>query len=235
SGWGKNLASSLPSVQVILPARWRKNLHTNKRCRKSTSLWVARSKATNSMTEASSFQQRNASRYNSKTSTAIVTSRNDETPLPNGGPTSPNGDPTPPNGAPTPTNGDTPPHGDDDASPAEEEPCGDDDSLLPLPLGNALPPPPPPPDMVAPAPPRTPALRTLRASSSFQGRRGVTTTTAAAVAAATAAPAKTHTGASGVAAAAAAAPPPAAPARVWEWGDDPVNPYRINAGRGKGR
>ena len=34
----------------------------------------------------------------------------------------------------------------------------------------------------------------------------------------------------GVAAAAAAAAAPAA-ARVWEWGDDPVNPYRMNAGR----
>lgn len=47
-------------------------------------------------------------------------------------------------------------------------------------------------------------------------------TRAAAAAASAEAPA-------GAGVAAAAAAPTAA--RVWEWGDDPVNPYRINAGR----
>lgn len=238
SGWGKNIASSLPSVQVILPARWRKNLHSNKRCRKSTSLWVARSKATNSMTDASSFQQRNAARYNSKTSASTFISRSTDTPpkgdaSPNGvkptnGNTSPQGNTppvggTPPNGN-TPPNGGTPSNGDtphaNDANLAEKQPCRDNDPLLPVPLGNALPPPPPPPDTVAPAPPRTPA--TIPLASSFVGRGGV----APAAPAAGAAPVEAPAGA-GIAATTA----PKAATRVWEWGDDPLNPYRLKAGR----
>ncbi|CAM9900735.1 unnamed protein product [Pylaiella littoralis] len=58
SSWGKNITSSLSSAQWLLPPRWRKRLHAGgikKRCRKSTSLWVARSKATSSMSESSLF------------------------------------------------------------------------------------------------------------------------------------------------------------------------------------
>ncbi|CAM9786075.1 unnamed protein product [Ectocarpus sp. 4 AP-2014] len=56
SGLGKNITSSLPSVQLLIPLRWRKRLRatgSNKRCRKSTSRWIARSKATSSMSEKS--------------------------------------------------------------------------------------------------------------------------------------------------------------------------------------
>ncbi|CAM9455595.1 unnamed protein product [Ectocarpus sp. 8 AP-2014] len=56
SGLGKNITSSLPSVQLLMPLRWRKRLRatgSNKRCRKSTSRWIARSKATSSMSEKS--------------------------------------------------------------------------------------------------------------------------------------------------------------------------------------
>ncbi|CBJ33276.1 expressed unknown protein [Ectocarpus siliculosus] len=56
SGLGKNITSSLPSVQLLMPLRWRKRFRateSNKRCRKSTSRWIARSKATSSMSEKS--------------------------------------------------------------------------------------------------------------------------------------------------------------------------------------
>ncbi|CAM9302382.1 unnamed protein product [Ectocarpus sp. 6 AP-2014] len=56
SGLGKNITSSLPSVQLLMPLSWRKRLRatgSNKRCRKSTSRWIARSKATSSMSEKS--------------------------------------------------------------------------------------------------------------------------------------------------------------------------------------
>ncbi|CAM9639366.1 unnamed protein product [Ectocarpus sp. 12 AP-2014] len=56
SGLGKNITSSLPSVQLLMPLRWRKRLRatgSSKRCRKSTSRWIARSKATSSMSEKS--------------------------------------------------------------------------------------------------------------------------------------------------------------------------------------
>ncbi|CAM9376664.1 unnamed protein product [Ectocarpus fasciculatus] len=56
SGLGKNITSSLPSVQLLMPLRWRKRVRatgSNKRCRKSTSRWIARSKATSSMSETS--------------------------------------------------------------------------------------------------------------------------------------------------------------------------------------
>ncbi|CAN0211227.1 unnamed protein product [Scytosiphon promiscuus] len=57
SGWGKHITSSIPSVQLLLPPSWRRRLRANgtnnKRCRKSTARWIARSKATSSMSESS--------------------------------------------------------------------------------------------------------------------------------------------------------------------------------------
>lgn len=57
SGWGKNITSSIPSVQLLLPPSWRRRLRANggnnKPCRKSTARWIARSKATSSMSETS--------------------------------------------------------------------------------------------------------------------------------------------------------------------------------------
>lgn len=59
SGFGKNITSTLPSVHLILPPRWRKRLQSagssKRSCRKSSSRWIARSKATGSMSEASVF------------------------------------------------------------------------------------------------------------------------------------------------------------------------------------
>ncbi|CAN0255119.1 unnamed protein product, partial [Hapterophycus canaliculatus] len=56
SGWGKNITSSIPSVQLLLPPSWRRRLRANgannKGCRKSTARWIARSKATSSMSES---------------------------------------------------------------------------------------------------------------------------------------------------------------------------------------
>ena len=58
SGWGKGIAGTLPSLQVVLPSAWHRGNRRNKRRRKSTALWIARSKKTSSMAEASAFSRR---------------------------------------------------------------------------------------------------------------------------------------------------------------------------------
>lgn len=64
SGWGKSVTSGMPSLQLLLPSTWRKGVAGNRRRRNKTARWVARSKATNSIAESSSFQSSRIFRSN---------------------------------------------------------------------------------------------------------------------------------------------------------------------------